>query len=423
MCPYCGEEILSVAKKCKHCDEWLKEDAPPASPPKRICPVCAEEMEDGLATCPHCSEPLQRPGKARRGSTEEKGSRCKAKPEKDVVFSPQEKTESRSGAHGQASVVTCFWTQVTKHYADFKGTASRSVYWKFVLFYYLLTSFLSALCFLLFSLGSTLATLAVVLLAAVSLGLIIPALSISVRRLHDIGKRGYWLFINFVPVIGCFWLLALLVKKGKNPSSDTWKKLDSAATAACILLTGLLLGLSLKNAASTEEEDEEWLSLIEQSASAEKDGSPGILTEDAAAGETDGSTFEEEIQAESNDETATSLYDEQYDMHYAGKIGNRKIHMTLIPAACAGGAFYYDNEGSAHERELRWETPEDEGTHYSEWRGNERVGRFDLYQNGGTDGDYDEDGTYTGTDDDGYYGTYTDLKTGKTFDVVLKSID
>jgi tRNA(Ile2) C34 agmatinyltransferase TiaS len=25
-CPYCGEEILAVAKKCKHCGEWLPED-------------------------------------------------------------------------------------------------------------------------------------------------------------------------------------------------------------------------------------------------------------------------------------------------------------------------------------------------------------------------------------------------------------
>ena len=25
-CPYCGEEILAIAKKCKHCGEWLNKD-------------------------------------------------------------------------------------------------------------------------------------------------------------------------------------------------------------------------------------------------------------------------------------------------------------------------------------------------------------------------------------------------------------
>ena len=51
-CPYCGEEILAVAKKCKHCGEWLE--------PKemKVCPVCGETMDATLKTCPHCNEPI-----------------------------------------------------------------------------------------------------------------------------------------------------------------------------------------------------------------------------------------------------------------------------------------------------------------------------------------------------------------------------
>lgn len=36
-CPYCGEEILAIAKKCKHCGEWLDETHPLKETKKRSC--------------------------------------------------------------------------------------------------------------------------------------------------------------------------------------------------------------------------------------------------------------------------------------------------------------------------------------------------------------------------------------------------
>lgn len=55
-CPYCGEEILAVAKKCKHCGEWLPE-AETEEPKREIpCPICGESINENLEICPHCHE-------------------------------------------------------------------------------------------------------------------------------------------------------------------------------------------------------------------------------------------------------------------------------------------------------------------------------------------------------------------------------
>ena len=53
-CPYCGEEILAVAKKCKHCGEWFepKEIAKEQKP----CPVCGELIDTNSSICPYCQE-------------------------------------------------------------------------------------------------------------------------------------------------------------------------------------------------------------------------------------------------------------------------------------------------------------------------------------------------------------------------------
>ena len=53
-----------------------------------------------------------------------------------------------------------------------------------------------------------------------SLAIFLPTLALSVRRLHDIGKSGWWMLLSFVPIIGplvllIFWILPS--KESDNP--------------------------------------------------------------------------------------------------------------------------------------------------------------------------------------------------------------
>lgn len=102
-----------------------------------------------------------------------------------------------------------WYFHVWKNYGNFEGRASRKEYWNFVLF-------------------NILACLAISVVSAGTLGIIyllaafIPSLSVAVRRLHDVGKSGWFLLISLVPFVGSIVLLVFLCME----SSDKGDKYD-----------------------------------------------------------------------------------------------------------------------------------------------------------------------------------------------------
>ncbi|CQB85961.1 Inner membrane protein yhaI [Chlamydia trachomatis] len=48
-----------------------------------------------------------------------------------------------------------------------------------------------------------------------SLALLIPSIAVTVRRLHDLGKGGGWIFISAIPILGGIILLILMICKGE----------------------------------------------------------------------------------------------------------------------------------------------------------------------------------------------------------------
>jgi len=104
------------------------------------------------------------------------------------------------------AVKTCF-----KKYATFKGRASRREYWFFYLFNVIISSILFGFALMINQENTSLIFLGLTLVY--SLAVFLPALAVTVRRLHDIGKSGWLYCIVFIPYIGAFILLYFLCKK------------------------------------------------------------------------------------------------------------------------------------------------------------------------------------------------------------------
>lgn len=93
-----------------------------------------------------------------------------------------------------------YFTRALSRWDDFRRRASRGEYWWFVLF----NMIIGGVAGVVFPRLGTL----------YSLFVLVPTLSLTVRRLHDIGRSWQWILVSLIPVAGPIWLLTMLAQRG-----------------------------------------------------------------------------------------------------------------------------------------------------------------------------------------------------------------
>lgn len=105
-----------------------------------------------------------------------------------------------------------WYLDVLRKYAVFEGRARRKEYWMFCLF-----NIIASCAFLTLDVMTGMFNRAVgmgVFSALYSLAVIVPSLAVSVRRLHDTDRSGWWLLIGLVPCLGAIVLIVYAVQGG-----------------------------------------------------------------------------------------------------------------------------------------------------------------------------------------------------------------
>lgn len=100
---------------------------------------------------------------------------------------------------------------VLKKYAVFDGRARRTEYWMFVLFNLIIAIVLNLIDRM---------TGHQILGTLYGLAVLLPGIGVSIRRLHDTGRIGWWLLLAFIPLIGAIILIVFMAQDGQPGSNQ-----------------------------------------------------------------------------------------------------------------------------------------------------------------------------------------------------------
>lgn len=178
-CPYCGEEILAIAKKCKHCGEWLNNDEEQKE--KVLCPVCGELIDEGTTRCPHCKE--------------------------SIINEEVQKSENKNNTTSYSDNKTrsffdyYFFEPFVKHCVKFIGRINRKHFWISILLWWSFTLLWGFMIELMPRTSAIFSPLAIAYMGWIWISLI-PLGAIVLRRMRDgDSELGYWGWSSYITPI------------------------------------------------------------------------------------------------------------------------------------------------------------------------------------------------------------------------------
>lgn len=103
------------------------------------------------------------------------------------------------------------------NYANFNGRTSRRDYWLAILGYFIISFVLGFISGLIFGTDKGVTSIVSIVFG---LATIIPMLAMDVRRLHDINKSGWFLLLEFIPLVGSIILLVFACMPSVNENNN-----------------------------------------------------------------------------------------------------------------------------------------------------------------------------------------------------------
>jgi uncharacterized membrane protein YhaH (DUF805 family) len=99
-----------------------------------------------------------------------------------------------------------WYLEVLKKYAQFDGRAARTEFWMFCL--------INAIIMIVLQAAASQVGILSLIATLYSLAVLVPALAVGARRLHDTGRSGWWQLLSFVPIIGVIVLIVFWIQAG-----------------------------------------------------------------------------------------------------------------------------------------------------------------------------------------------------------------